>query len=81
MTLLVVGGHTNEALKLASALDFGRYSPRTYIVSEGDTFSAQKALALEHIKAADHAFSDVRNMSKHFKAFGSDPFKTGSTAI
>lgn len=52
------GGHTTEALKLASALDFGRYSPRTYIVSEGDTLSAQKALALEHIKAADHAFSD-----------------------
>lgn len=63
-TLLVVGGHTSEALKLASALDFGRYSPRTYIVSEGDTFSAQKALALEHIKAADRAFSDDRPQYK-----------------
>ncbi|KAG1742827.1 glycosyltransferase family 1 protein [Suillus lakei] len=52
------GGHTSEALKLASALDFCRYSPRTYIVSEGDAFSAQKALALEHIKATDHVFSD-----------------------
>jgi beta-1,4-N-acetylglucosaminyltransferase len=52
------GGHTSEALKLASALDFGRYSPRTYIVSEGDAFSAQKALALEHIKATHHVFSD-----------------------
>ncbi|KAG2145983.1 glycosyltransferase family 1 protein [Suillus bovinus] len=52
------GGHTSEALKLASALDFGRYSPRTYIVSEGDALSVQKAFALEHIKAADHAFSD-----------------------
>ncbi|KAG0707331.1 glycosyltransferase family 1 protein, partial [Suillus ampliporus] len=47
------GGHTSEALKLASALDFSRYSPRTYIVSEGDTLSAQKAHALEHIKAAE----------------------------
>ncbi|KAG1765322.1 glycosyltransferase family 1 protein [Suillus occidentalis] len=52
------GGHTSEALKLTSALDFGRYSPRTYIVSEGDAFSAQKAHALEHIKATDHVFSD-----------------------
>ncbi|KAG1839034.1 glycosyltransferase family 1 protein [Suillus subalutaceus] len=52
------GGHTSEALKLASALDFGRYSPRTYIVSEGDAFSAQKALALEHLKATDDTLSD-----------------------
>ncbi|KAG2364894.1 oligosaccharide biosynthesis protein Alg14-like protein [Suillus spraguei] len=60
------GGHTSEALKLVSALDFVRYSPRTYIVSEGDALSARKALALEHIKAIDHVFSDVRNISKHF---------------
>ncbi|KAG2079000.1 glycosyltransferase family 1 protein [Suillus decipiens] len=53
------GGHTSEALKLVSALDFVRYSPRTYIVSEGDALSAQKAVALEHIKAVDHVFSDV----------------------
>ncbi|KAG2150586.1 glycosyltransferase family 1 protein [Suillus clintonianus] len=53
------GGHTSEALKMASALDFSRYSPRIYIISEGDAFSAQKALALEHIKATtDHSFSD-----------------------
>jgi hypothetical protein len=68
LTLSIVGGHTSEALKLASALDFGRYSPRTYIVSEGDAFSAQKALALEHIKATHHVFSDVRNLLKRFKS-------------
>ncbi|KAH7888744.1 glycosyltransferase family 1 protein [Phlebopus sp. FC_14] len=46
------GGHTGEALMLISALDFSRYSPRTYIVTEGDPLSAQKALALEDVKAA-----------------------------
>lgn len=35
-----------------SALDFSRYTPRTYLVSEGDSLSAQKAIALEGLKAA-----------------------------
>lgn len=46
------GGHTSEALSLVSALDFGRYVPRTYIISEGDTLSMQKAVDLESAKAA-----------------------------
>ncbi|KAF9012376.1 glycosyltransferase family 1 protein [Cyathus striatus] len=41
------GGHTHEAIALLAALDFQRYSPRTYIVSEGDNLSSQKAVALE----------------------------------
>ncbi|KAJ7497356.1 glycosyltransferase family 1 protein [Mycena latifolia] len=41
------GGHTTEALTLISALDFTRYSPRTYIVSQGDSLSSQKASELE----------------------------------
>ncbi|KDQ57505.1 glycosyltransferase family 1 protein [Jaapia argillacea MUCL 33604] len=44
------GGHTSEALMLMSALDFSRYSPRTYIISEGDSLSAQKAIDLENRK-------------------------------
>ncbi|KAF7361839.1 UDP-N-acetylglucosamine transferase subunit ALG14 [Mycena venus] len=44
------GGHTSEALTLISALDFNRYSPRTYVISEGDSFSAQKAQELESSK-------------------------------
>ncbi|KAI8993107.1 oligosaccharide biosynthesis protein Alg14-like protein [Trametes punicea] len=48
------GGHTSEALRLLSGLDFSRYSPRTYLVSEGDTLSMRKALELESTKA-DHA--------------------------
>ncbi|KAF9643797.1 oligosaccharide biosynthesis protein Alg14 like protein, partial [Thelephora ganbajun] len=44
------GGHTTEALTLTSALDFARYTPRTYIISDGDTLSAQKAHELEERK-------------------------------
>ena len=43
------GGHTTEALALISALDFTRYTPRTYLISDGDTLSAQKARELEEI--------------------------------
>ena len=44
------GGHTTEALALVSALDFARYTPRTYIISYGDALSAQKARELEERK-------------------------------
>ncbi|KAF8530566.1 glycosyltransferase family 1 protein [Hysterangium stoloniferum] len=47
---LASGGHTSEALTLASSLDFSRYAPRTYIVSQGDTLSVQRAIALEASK-------------------------------
>ncbi|KAI0753943.1 oligosaccharide biosynthesis protein Alg14 like-domain-containing protein [Irpex lacteus] len=50
-TFLGSGGHTTEALTLLSTLDFVRYSPRTYIVSRGDSLSAKKAVALESLKA------------------------------
>ena len=52
-TLMRIGGHTSEALSLLSALDFNRYVPRIYIISEGDTLSMQKAVVLEATKAAD----------------------------
>lgn len=48
------GGHTSEAIALLSALDFARYSPRTYYLSEGDTLSMRKAAALESLKAREH---------------------------
>ncbi|KAF8906492.1 oligosaccharide biosynthesis protein Alg14 like-domain-containing protein [Gymnopilus junonius] len=41
------GGHTSEALALVSSLDSQRYNRRTYIVTSGDTLSAQKALEFE----------------------------------
>lgn len=46
------GGHTSEALSLMSSLDFRRYSPRVYFVSESDTISAQKAETLEVLKGS-----------------------------
>jgi len=48
------GGHTTEALALVSGLDFARYTPRTYIISDGDTLSTQKAHELEKRKH-DHS--------------------------
>ncbi|KIK67360.1 glycosyltransferase family 1 protein [Collybiopsis luxurians FD-317 M1] len=51
------GGHTTEMLALISSLDFEKYFPRTYIVSEGDTLSEQKAVMLERKKAGDSKFS------------------------
>lgn len=44
------GGHTTEMLAMMSGLDFDRYSPRLYVISEGDTLSAQKAVTLEEAK-------------------------------
>lgn len=52
---------------LLSSLDFTRYSPRIYFISQGDTLSERKAIALEASKAADYHlhlvrvfFSDIR---------------------
>ena len=46
-----IGGHTAEALALVSALDFQRYKSRTYVISQGDILSAQKAADLEKSKS------------------------------
>lgn len=54
-----LGGHTSEALTMVSALDFRRYSPRIYIVSEGDTLSAKKAMALEDLKIPTSSLEPV----------------------
>lgn len=52
---ILIGGHTAEALLLLSSLDFERYTPRTYIISQGDTLSAQKAIDLERSRAAPNS--------------------------
>ncbi|KAF9033290.1 glycosyltransferase family 1 protein [Hymenopellis radicata] len=46
------GGHTSEAIALLSALDFNKYTPRTYLLSEGDHLSAEKAKELEAEKSS-----------------------------
>ncbi|THU95652.1 glycosyltransferase family 1 protein [Dendrothele bispora CBS 962.96] len=53
-------GHTSEALALLSTLDFQRYSPRLYIISEGDHLSAQKARTLEASKTSTSQLLSVR---------------------
>ncbi|MCJ1249951.1 UDP-N-acetylglucosamine transferase subunit [Trapelia coarctata] len=48
--LLIVlgsGGHTAEMLSLLRTLDPYSYTHRTYLLSSGDSFSAEKALAFE----------------------------------
>jgi beta-1,4-N-acetylglucosaminyltransferase len=52
-TICFLGGHTSEILKLLSDVDFSRYTPRTYIISEGDNLSTQKAIALELSKVGE----------------------------
>lgn len=67
---LPIGGHTSESLMMLSALDFNRYSPRTYVVSDGDSLSGQKAIALERLKAADETLSKVGKSLERFKRSG-----------
>ena len=47
MIVLGSGGHTCEMLKLVSALDKEKYTPRTYIVATSDSFSQQKAVEFD----------------------------------
>jgi len=49
------GGHTSEALALVSAVNFSRFTPRTYVISQGDDLSMQKVTALELSTAAEGA--------------------------
>jgi len=62
------GGHTSEALALVSALDFSRYTPRTYIVSEGDHLSERKAIALEQLKATASSPSSAARASSPLRS-------------
>jgi len=60
------GGHTSEMMILLSGLDFARYTPRTYVISEGDQLSAHKAFALEASKAINTTTdSDTHNDAQH----------------
>ncbi|KAF8458872.1 oligosaccharide biosynthesis protein Alg14 like-domain-containing protein [Terfezia claveryi] len=52
LAVLGSGGHTSEALLLLSSLNPSKLSYRTYIVSSGDSLSAQKALDFELSRAS-----------------------------
>ena len=47
LIVLGSGGHTHEMFALLRDLDTQRYVYRTYVVSSGDAFSAQRAVAFE----------------------------------
>ncbi|KAF2848969.1 glycosyltransferase family 1 protein [Plenodomus tracheiphilus IPT5] len=47
LIVLGSGGHTHEMLYLLRDLDTAKYTHRTYVVSGGDAFSAQRALEFE----------------------------------
>ena len=42
-----IGGHTAEMKALVSSLDFGRYTPRTYVYCYGDEMSVRMISELE----------------------------------
>ena len=63
---IISGGHTSEAITLISSLNFSRYYPRTYMISQGDILSAKKASALELLKASENPSHPVsRSSSAH----------------
>ncbi|KAJ4349016.1 UDP-N-acetylglucosamine transferase subunit [Ascochyta clinopodiicola] len=47
LVVLGSGGHTHEMFALLRDLDTRKYAHRTYVVSSGDAFSAQRAVAFE----------------------------------
>ena len=47
LVVLGSGGHTHEMFALLRELDTSKYTHRTYVVSSGDGFSAQRAVAFE----------------------------------
>lgn len=49
LIVLGSGGHTHEMFYLLRDLDTRKYTHRTYVVSSGDAFSAQRAVEFERI--------------------------------
>ncbi|KAF5317209.1 hypothetical protein D9611_003823 [Ephemerocybe angulata] len=74
------GGHTSELLAMISGLDFHRYQPRIYYVSEGDTLSANKAIALEKSKASAGGSTQVHETSSPSSATAFVPERSSSTS-
>ncbi|CCA66710.1 hypothetical protein PIIN_00390 [Serendipita indica DSM 11827] len=53
------GGHTSEMLQMLQGLNFERYEPRLYLVSQGDILSAEKAAEFESKSSFPPAFTIV----------------------
>lgn len=52
LVILGSGGHTHEMFYLLRDLDTAKYTHRTYVVSSGDAFSAQRAVEFERVLEA-----------------------------
>lgn len=66
-------------VRLLSTLDFARYSPRVYLVSSGDAFSAGQAARLEAAKSGSSpAFTiiEVPRARRVHQSFLTAPFTT-----
>ena len=71
---ITLGGHTSESLAMISGLDFTKYQPRVYYVSEGDTLSAHKAIELEQLKIdATHESSNEVSTDRISALFPREP--------
>ncbi|KAA1133671.1 UDP-N-acetylglucosamine transferase subunit [Puccinia graminis f. sp. tritici] len=75
--LLGSGGHTGEMIRLLSGLPFDRYTPRTYIISSGDSLSRFKALELERLKqAGQYEFLEIPRARRVNQSFVTSIFTT-----
>jgi beta-1,4-N-acetylglucosaminyltransferase len=59
LVFLGSGGHTGEMLRLLIAVDFQKYSQRTYLVSSGDSLSLAKVAELETARAGDNSDDSI----------------------
>ncbi|KAF2018182.1 glycosyltransferase family 1 protein [Aaosphaeria arxii CBS 175.79] len=70
LIVLGSGGHTHEMFHLLRDLDTSRYTQRTYIVSGGDAFSAQRAVEFE--QTLEDRASETRNKATTVRRRGTE---------
>ncbi|KAI9715958.1 MAG: hypothetical protein M1812_005592 [Candelaria pacifica] len=65
--LLIVlgsGGHTAEMLSLLRKLDISLYTHRSYVISEGDDFSARRAIEFEAVLGSGEDTFDISTVPR-----------------
>ncbi len=76
VVVLGSGGHTAEMMSLLRDIDPMRYSHRTYIVSSGDSFSADKAFEIEKVIQGRHRAGKPKQAGEDDPATGTWDLKT-----
>lgn len=89
LIVLGSGGHTHEMFYLLRDLDTRKYTQRTYVVSSGDTFSAQRAVEFERgledrdkhrrVEEENNAVNGDRNGSVKIQVTNENGVKTRSS--